>query len=353
MNSNLNLSHPMSLQQLGWQPVFQQQLTLEDYESNVIARITAHHRSSYTLATEQGELSLPIHQNQPLMTVGDWIILDANQQFLRLLDRQSLFSRKAAGSKVAEQYISANIDTVFIVVSLNNDFNLSRIERYLAMTNEAQVESVIVLTKADLCDDVEAKCQQVQNLDPMLMIESVNSLDHTSVQTLNAWCKLGQTVAFMGSSGVGKSTLVNTLMQSDDQETGGIREDDSKGRHTTTSRSLHCMPNGGLLLDTPGMRELQLADCADGVSETFSDIEALTKQCRFSDCQHQTEPGCAVQKALESGELEQRRLSNYLKLLREQARNGATLAQQRAHYKQLGKMYRNVQSESRSRKKGF
>lgn len=343
----------MSLQQLGWQPFFQQQLTLEDYESNIIARITAHHRSAYTLATEQGERSLPIHQNQPLMTVGDWIILDENRQFLRLLDRQSLFSRKAAGSKVAEQYISANIDTVFIVVSLNNDFNLSRIERYLAMTNEAQVESVIVLTKADLCDDVEAKYQQVQKLDPMLMIESVNSLDHSSVQTLNAWCKLGKTVAFMGSSGVGKSTLVNTLMQSDHQETGGIREEDSKGRHTTTSRSLHCMPNGGLLLDTPGMRELQLADCISGVSETFSDIEALTEQCRFSDCQHQTEPGCAVLKALESGELEQRRLNNYLKLLREQARNGATLAQQRAHYKQLGKMYRNVQSESRNRKKGL
>lgn len=141
MNSNLNLSHPMSLQQLGWQPVFQQQLTLEDYESNVIARITAHHRSSYTLATEQGELSLPIHQNQPLMTVGDWIILDANQQFLRLLDRQSLFSRKAAGSKVAEQYISANIDTVFIVVSLNNDFNLSWDPGFLSLKSLPREES--------------------------------------------------------------------------------------------------------------------------------------------------------------------------------------------------------------------
>lgn len=269
MNSQAAFSHPMSLQQLGWQPVFQQQLTLEDYDHSVIARITAHHRSGYTLASEQGEITLPIHHNQPAMTVGDWVILNSELQFDRLLERQSLFSRKAAGSRVAEQYISANIDTVFIVVSLNNDFNLSRIERYLALANEAQVEAVIVLTKKDLCDDYEDKVQQVQSLDPMLMIEAVNSLDQGSTQVLSPWCKIGKTVALMGSSGVGKSTLVNSLLGEASQATGGIREDDSKGRHTTTSRSLHLLASGGLLLDTPGMRELQLADCAEGVSETF------------------------------------------------------------------------------------
>ncbi|OEE99396.1 ribosome small subunit-dependent GTPase A [Vibrio crassostreae] len=351
MNSQNAFSHPMSLQQLGWQPVFQQQLTLEDYDHSVIARIVAHHRNGYTLASEQGEIVLPIHQNQPAMTVGDWVILNSELQFDRLLERQSLFSRKAAGSRVAEQYISANIDTVFIVVSLNNDFNLSRIERYLALANEAQVEAVIVLTKKDLCDDYQDKVQQVQSLDPMLMIEAVNSLDQDSTQVLSPWCKIGKTVALMGSSGVGKSTLVNSLLGEASQATGGIREDDSKGRHTTTSRSLHLLASGGLLLDTPGMRELQLADCAEGVSETFSDVEELAMHCRFSDCHHESEPGCKIRAAIESGELSERRFSNYEKLLREQARNGASLAEQRANSKQLSKMYKTVQSESRNIKK--
>ncbi|WP_060980621.1 ribosome small subunit-dependent GTPase A [Vibrio splendidus] len=351
MNSQNAFSHPMSLQQLGWQPVFQQQLTLEDYDHSVIARIVAHHRSGYTLASEQGEIVLPIHHNQPAMTVGDWVILNSELQFDRLLERQSLFSRKAAGSRVAEQYISANIDTVFIVVSLNNDFNLSRIERYLALANEAQVEAVIVLTKKDLCDDYQDKVQQVQSLDSMLMIEAVNSLDQGSTQVLSPWCKTGKTVALMGSSGVGKSTLVNSLLGETQQATGGIREDDSKGRHTTTSRSLHLLTSGGLLLDTPGMRELQLADCAEGVSETFSDVEELAMHCRFSDCYHESEPGCKIRKAIESGELSERRFNNYQKLLREQARNGASLAEQRANSKQLSKMYKTVQSESRNLKK--
>ncbi|MEZ9039960.1 MULTISPECIES: ribosome small subunit-dependent GTPase A [unclassified Vibrio] len=351
MNSQNAFSHPMSLQQLGWQPVFQQQLTLEDYDHSVIARIVAHHRNGYTLASEQGEIVLPIHQNQPAMTVGDWVILNSELQFDRLLERQSLFSRKAAGSRVAEQYISANIDTVFIVVSLNNDFNLSRIERYLALANEAQVEAVIVLTKKDLCDDYEDKVQQVQSLDPMLMIEAVNSLDQDSTQVLSPWCKIGKTVALMGSSGVGKSTLVNSLLGEASQATGGIREDDSKGRHTTTSRSLHLLASGGLLLDTPGMRELQLAECAEGVSETFSDVEELAMHCRFSDCHHESEPGCKIRAAIESGELSERRFTNYQKLLREQARNGASLAEQRANSKQLSKMYKTVQSESRNLKK--
>ena len=268
-----------------------------------------------------------------------------------MLERQSLFSRKAAGSRVAEQYISANIDTVFIVVSLNNDFNLSRIERYLALANEAQVEAVIVLTKKDLCDDYQDKVQQVQSLDAMLMIEAVNSLDQDSTQVLSPWCKTGKTVALMGSSGVGKSTLVNSLLGETQQETSGIREDDSKGRHTTTSRSLHLLTSGGLLLDTPGMRELQLADCAEGVSETFSDVEELAMHCRFSDCSHESEPGCKIRKAIENGELSERRFTNYQKLLREQARNGASLAEQRANGKQLSKMYKTVQSESRNLKK--
>nr|WP_241214424.1 ribosome small subunit-dependent GTPase A [Vibrio alfacsensis] len=313
----------------------------------------AHHRSGYVVVSEQGETHLPIHASLPSMTVGDWVILDHQQQFSRLLERRSLFSRKAAGSKVAEQLIAANVDTVFIVCSLNHDFNLSRIERYLALVNDADVEPVIVLTKADLCDDADELKAQVQKLDPLLMVESVNGLNESDVAKLMSWCGEGQTVAFIGSSGVGKSTLVNTLLGEQEQATSGIREDDSKGRHTTTSRSIHLLASGGILMDTPGMREIQLADCEAGVSETFADIEALAENCRFSDCQHQTEPGCAVQTAIEDGSLELRRFTNYQKLLREQAHNGASLAEQRAQNKQFGKMVRSTIDGKRKRQHGF
>lgn len=350
MNSTV---HPVTLSQLGWNHLFQTQLTLDELESNTIARISEHHRSGYTLVSEQGEMALAIHKSLPDMTVGDWIVLNRHGQFVRLLERQSLFSRKAAGSKVAEQLITSNITTLFIVCSLNDDFNLNRIERYLAIAYEADVEPVIILTKADLCNDVEEKRAQVQSLDTMLMIEVVNALSTEQCQALFAWCKNGKTVAFMGSSGVGKSTLVNSLLGESTQSTGHIRENDSKGRHTTTSRSLHLLPSGGVLIDTPGMRELQIHDCADGVEQTFSDIQTLVEQCRFADCQHVNEQGCAINKALNAGQIELRRVNNYLKLMREQERNSASLAEQRAKDKQFTKFCRSIQTENRSRKKGL
>ncbi|CAH0530363.1 ribosome small subunit-dependent GTPase A [Vibrio hippocampi] len=348
-----HFSYPMSLPELGWKSFFQQQLTLDDYEDTSVARIIAHHRSGYIVATETQEFHLEHHISHPQMTVGDWILIDSELRFKRLLERKSLFSRKAPGSKLEQQFIAANVDTVFIVCSLNHDFNLSRIERYLALVNESQAQTVIVLTKMDLCPDVESMRQQVQSLDPFMVVETVNSLDNYSLKGLKSWCGQSQTVAFMGSSGVGKSTLVNSLLSNQAQATGGIREDDSKGRHTTTSRSMHKMPDGGLLLDTPGMREIQLAGNETGVAETFADIESLIEQCRFSDCQHQNEPGCAVRKALQQGSIEERRLDNYFKLLREQARNSASLAEKRSNAKQFGKYIKSVQSESRHRKKGF
>ncbi|CAM3915848.1 Putative ribosome biogenesis GTPase RsgA [Vibrio aerogenes CECT 7868] len=342
-----------SLSQLGWQPVFQQQLTLDDYDHYTIARISEHHRSQYILLSETGKSTLQIHHSYPAMTVGDWVLIDSEQRFVRLLDRASLFSRKAAGSKVSEQYIAANVDTLFIVCALNQDFNLSRIERYLALAQEARVEPVVILTKRDLCQDGAEKRAAVQALDPMLMIEMVNALDIADSPVLNRWCKPGKTVAFMGSSGVGKSTLINMLMGQTEQLTGGIREDDGKGRHTTTSRSLHFTPDGGVVIDTPGMRELQLADCATGVQAAFADIDILSQQCRFSDCQHHEEPGCAVRQALNAGTLDQRRLSNYFKLRTEQQRNAASLKEKRDKAKQFTRMCRNYQNHSRKEKKGY
>ena len=346
----MSISH--SLSQLGWQPFFQQQLALEEWRRHVVARVFERHRSHLMVMTDQGERRLVVTPSMPPLTVGDWLVLDEQGRFHRLLDRSSLFSRKAAGERVALQLIAANVDTLFVVSSLNRDFNLNRIERYLALAREAGVEPVVVLTKADRCDEPATFVRRARAIDPMLMVEAVNALDPESVAALAPWCDEGRTVAFLGSSGVGKSTLINTLLGDEARRTGAIREEDGKGRHTTTARSLHRIPGGALLLDTPGMRELQLTDCGVGVEETFQEISELAAGCRFADCAHQGEPGCAVEAAVEAGRLDGRRLTNYLKLMREQAFNRETLAERRERDRNLGRFYRSAKAESRRRKKG-
>ena len=342
----------IALVQLGWSPFFQHQLTLDEWALYKPGRVIGQHRSQIEMLTEHGNQTLPLTPGLPLVTVGDWVLLTADGRFHRRLDRLSLFSRKAAGSRVAEQLIAANIDTVFVVCSLNDDFNLNRIERYLALAAEAGVEPVVTLTKADGCEDPQTYVRQVQSLRTGLVAEAVNALSADSTKVLEPWCGTGKTVAFLGSSGAGKSTLINTLLGQFRQATAPIRVDDSKGRHTTTARSLHLTPAGSLLLDTPGMRELQLADCEQGVMETFPYISELAAQCRFTNCLHEQEPDCAVRSAIQSGRLDERRLANYQKLMREQALNKATLAEKRAKDRTLGRYYRSVQADARRRKQG-
>ena len=333
------------LANLGWQPFFQQQLSLDELERLTPARVIEQHRSLFEAATPTRTISLPVTSSLPPLAVGDWVLLSPDDKFNRRLDRKSCFKRKAAGSQLAEQLIAANIDTAFIVCSLNDDFNLSRIERYLVMVKAAGVNPVIVLSKADLCEDPAASCAQVQALDPMLCVEPVNCLDSDSISALVPWCRAGETLVMLGSSGSGKSTLSNALLGVERQDTGPIRESDAKGRHTTTRRSLFEIPCGAMILDTPGMRELQLTDCEQGVELAFADIGALASECRFNDCRHETEPGCAVQQAIESGNLEERRLNNYRKLLREQAHNSESFAQQRARNREFAKHVKRVHNE--------
>jgi len=346
----------ISLTSLGWQAFFQQQLSLEEWESTEAGRVIEQHRSEVKIATEEGIITLSLNHKMPEMTVGDWLLLskkenknldrDQERDFIRLLDRKTSFSRKAAGSKLQKQLISANVDTAFILCSMNEDFNLNRIERFLSLVHESSADVVVILSKSDQASSPQDYIQAVQSLDPLIIVEALNCLDPNCIEQLSPWLKQGNTIAVLGSSGVGKSTLTNTLLGKLKQETHDIREQDSKGRHTTTSRSLMVMRNGGLILDTPGMREIQLTDSKEGISTTFSDIETIAAQCRFSDCQHQGEPGCAIEKAISKGLLELRRLANYQKLLKEDAFNSANLAERRASDKALGKYYKTTQSEA-------
>ena len=335
-----------SLFHLGWQPFFQQQLSLEEWDDSTPARIVEQHRSEITVTTDINSFNIAITHSMPPLVVGDWILLDKDKHFSRLLDRKTCFSRKSAGTRVSRQLIAANIDTAFIVCSMNDDFNLNRIERFLSLVNEAGAEPVIILSKSDLTDHPEEFVAQIRNLDAFLAVEAINCLDKNSVANLSPWIKDGSTIAVLGSSGVGKSTLINTILGNELQSTQGIREDDDKGRHTTTRRSLISIDSGGLLLDTPGMREIQLTDCKEGIHATFADIDSLAENCRYSDCNHHTEPGCAVREAIETGELDERRLENYHKLLKEEALNSASLAERRASDKALGKFYKRTLGES-------
>lgn len=346
------MSYP-SLIELGFRPFFQQQLSLDELNCLTLARIIEQHRSHVVVMSEQGSLNLSQMSRCEPVCVGDWVLFDESLRLVRCLERQSLFQRKAAGSKVYSQLIAANIDSVFIVCSLNDDFNLNRIERYLALAKESEVEPIVVLTKLDQCTDADAneKRKQVQMLDPLLLVHALNSLDCEHIKELFPYCKLGKTLGLLGSSGVGKSTLVNGLLGQQVMETSSIREDDSKGRHTTTYRAIKWLPQGGLLMDTPGMRELQLSHCEDGIKETFNDIETLALLCRFNDCSHGQEPRCAVRAALENGSLDPRRLNNYQKLMLEQSFNSATLAEKRAKDKAFGKMINLVIKESQDRRK--
>ena len=242
------------------------------------------------------------------------------------------------------QLIAANIDILFIVTSCNEEFKESRVERYLALAAEAGVIPVIVLTKIDQCGDSDSYAKRARNVQPGVAVELVNALDRSTFGGVLAWIEPGSTVALVGSSGVGKSTLLNTLAETRIAATGEIREDDKKGRHTTSHRALYRLPGGGLLIDVPGIRELKVAELDGSLATVFGDIEALAAQCKFADCRHESEPGCAVRGAVESGDLDARRLRNFRKLLRENERNSASLAERRSQDRDFAKLVKRVKA---------
>lgn len=338
---------PTALERLGWGSFFARQIDAEALLRTPPVRVTAVHRSGLHVTGDGIDETIP---PRPEATVGDWLLFDhARARPSSVLERKSLIKRRAPGTGRDVQLIAANIDTVFIVSSCNADFNIARLERYVALAFEAGIEPVIVLTKADLTDDPAPYCEAAQAVSNRVHVVPLDARGRESVQALADWCKPGRTVAFLGSSGVGKSTLTNALLGTQEIATQGIREDDAKGRHTTTRRELYATPDGCLVLDTPGMRELQLTDAASGIADVFEDIEALSAQCRFNDCQHQTEPGCAVQAAVAEGRLDPSRLVRWGKLQAEDAFNSASLAERRVKDRAFGKMVRDAMNAKSDR----
>lgn len=336
------------LQQLGWQAFFAQQIDADTLIKTPPARVVEVNRSGLYLRGEDLEITLPPRADT---TVGDWFLIDqALPQNSVLLDRKSLVKRRAAGLERQVQLIAANIDTAFIVTSCNQDFNVARLERYLALTFEAGIAPVIVLTKSDLSSETADYIARASAISDRVDVLALDARGPEPAKKLAPWCGAGQTVAFLGSSGVGKSTLANALAGSQVMETGAVRADDAKGRHTTTRRQLLCLPNGCSILDTPGMRELQLTDTADGVSAVFADLSELAQQCRFSDCVHETEPGCAILEAVAAGDLDAARVARWRKLLAEDAFNTLSLSERRKKDKDFGKLVRSaVKSKAKRR----
>jgi ribosome biogenesis GTPase len=341
----------LALLKLGLVPFFTQQLSTDEIEIGVLGRVTEVQRSLVVIASGDNEhsVSLPPYRPETATTdrptVGDWVLLDSTQaRISRILERKSIFQRVAAGGKTEIQLIAANVDTLFIVTSCNEDFKESRLERYLALAAEASVTPVLVLSKIDLIDDANAYAERARRVQRDIPVELVNALDPGSLSQLTDWIDTGTTIALVGSSGVGKSTLLNALAGEDIAATSATREQDKKGRHTTSHRALYQLPGGGLIIDVPGMRELKVVEVETALSTVFEEIERFAAECQFADCQHQAEPGCAVRAAIEAGHLDERRLQNYLKLLRENAHNNASLAEQRSKGRDFAKVIKQAKS---------
>ncbi len=320
-----------SLEELGWTESHTNDFEPYAAEGLVPARVAVQHRGSFGVLSDLGELRAVAagrlsHEASgagDLPAVGDWVAIaprleEGTATIQAVLPRRTKFSRKAAWAAAEEQVVAANVDIVFLLTSLNEDFNLRRMERYLTLAWESGAQPVVVLTKTDLSDTVDLRVLEVEAIAFGVPVHAISSITGDGLDVIRSYLAPGRTIALLGSSGVGKSTLVNTLAGEELLAVKEIRED-GEGRHTTTHRQLVLLPEGGLVLDTPGMRELQLWESSDGLGETFSDIEELAARCRFNDCAHVSEPGCAIQAALEDGTLDAERWASYQKLQRELA----------------------------------
>lgn len=317
----------VELSDLGWTEHFARAFAPHAEAGLVPARVILEHKHTYVLMSEFGELTGKVRGRllrgavrAELPTVGDWVAVEkrgnsADVSIQEVLPRRTRFSRRAAGERDEEQVVAANIDVLFLVSGLDVDFNPRRIERYLALARGSGAEPVILLNKLDVCEETEKCIEIVRGLSGGAPVLAISAETGAGIDQLSPYIGAKKTVALLGSSGVGKSTIVNRLLGEQRQSVGEVKEDDGRGRHTTTRRELLKLPGGGLLIDTPGMRELQLwGSVLDGLNSSFPEILKLGEECRFSDCRHETEPGCRVRGALDAGELDAKRFASFLKL---------------------------------------
>jgi len=315
----------------GWNSYFEAFWSGREWENAVPARVIAQQRKFWRVAGDFGEcwaeasgkVRLAADEGADWPAVGDWVAVEVHGRdtaavIQEVLPRRSKFVRKSPGRKLEEQVIAANVDTALLVSALDGDFNPRRVERYLAQCWESGARPVIVLNKADACEDTRAKTVEMERVAVGTAVCVVSARTGEDFSELEEFLKPGQTLVLLGSSGVGKSTIANRFLGQAVQEVRPVRESDSRGRHTTTTRELFVLPGGALLMDTPGLREMQLWEAEHGVAQVFADIDLLAAQCRFGDCRHEAEPGCAVLAALGAGTLDPARVENRRKLLREQ-----------------------------------
>ena len=328
-------------------------------ESKTIARIIATHKDRYEIVCNNGQGFAKIKRgcyydnpNSIYPTTGDFVIIEWNStgdsMICETLKRESSFSRTASSSdrnhelhNQREQLVAANFDYVFIMQSLNNNFNLHRLERYLSLSWESGAIPVIILTKSDLVENIQNYINQVENIAFGVDVYAVSCITGYGLESIKKYFSKGNTIVFLGSSGVGKSTLVNTLYGDNVMKTSDIREEDSRGRHTTTSRNLIMLPNGAMIIDTPGMRELGMWNAENGINKTFQDIEQYIGMCKFSDCTHTNEPGCKILEAIVNGEIDQERFEQYLKLQKESRYNTDSnqyLQEKKNKFKEISKI---------------
>jgi ribosome biogenesis GTPase len=320
----------MTLEHLGWDQFFSEHFGEFADRGYSAGRVALEHKNRYEIYFEEGciagelagKMRYQASSAGELPAVGDWVamsVIDGERRAIvhGVLPRRSSFSRKAVGGATEEQVVAANIDTVFLVTGLDGNFNLRRIERYLTLAWESGANPVVVLNKADLCENLEECVADAEAVSLGVPVIAVSATGEEGLERLEAYMQSGKTVALLGSSGVGKSTLTNRLAGEDLQDVGEVSGSVGKGKHTTTHRELIVLPSGGMLIDTPGMREIGLWSAGEGLQETFEDIERLASDCRFRDCTHANEPGCAVRQAIDDGELDADRLHNYEKMGRE------------------------------------
>ncbi len=328
---DLSVSITRSLTSWGWNSYFEAFWCGGDWKNAVPARVVGQQRKFWRVAGDLGEcwaevsgkLRLAADVGADWPAVGDWVVaefhsIDTNVVIHEVLPRRSKFVRKVPGKKIGDQVIAANVDTALLVSALDGDFNPRRVERYLAQCWESGARPVIILNKADGCEDAHVKAAEMERVAIGTEVCVVSAMTGQGFPELEEVLRPGSTLVLLGSSGVGKSTIANRLLRQNVQEVQAVRQSDSRGRHTTTSRELFVLPGGALLMDTPGLREMQLWDAEQGVAQAFADIAGLAAQCWFGDCRHEGEPGCAVQAALDAGMLDRARLENRRTLLREQ-----------------------------------